>query len=221
VQWDVTTIVQRLYTGADHGFVIQDHLDESGNKRAQVAASREHATLSERPQLDISFGAGSGADTLSPVAMDIQLTNHAAIVGQAEAGDRITITYSEPLAPTSVLAGWDGSATNVVVAGGNAGIADTFTIRNAADTAQLPVGVISSGADFFAGPASFGAIGTPSTMTLTGSTIVVTLGTPSGTMRTASAARTVLAPESGPTDSVGNPLVIATATESGPLDVDL
>ena len=42
--------------------------------------------------------------------------------------------------PQSVLAGWTGVGTAVVVRVANAGGGDTLTVRNAANSAQLPLG---------------------------------------------------------------------------------
>ena len=52
------------------------------------------------------------ADTGRPAAVDVQTTNvGGGTPGFAEPGDTIVFTFSEPINPGSVLAGWTGSTT--------------------------------------------------------------------------------------------------------------
>lgn len=51
----------------------------------------------------------------SPVrGFDVQATNGATI-GRLDAGDQLTVTYTRPIRPTSLLAGWDGSPRTVTL----------------------------------------------------------------------------------------------------------
>lgn len=117
--------------------------------------------------------------------------------GRAEIGDTITFTFNEQIDPHSILAGWTGASTNVVVELIDGGCtlllcaADSFKIYNAAYSATLPFGTISLASGSYYGcaglgllcgktPTSFGASGTPSTMVQSTSTITITLGTQSG-----------------------------------------
>src|SRR5438874_1204300 len=55
-------------------------------------------------------------DNTAPTGTDVQTTNASGgTVGRAELGDTITLTFSEPMDPNSVLAGWGGASTNVVL----------------------------------------------------------------------------------------------------------
>ena len=54
-------------------------------------------------------------DNTAPTATDIQSANVAAIAGRPELNDTITFTFSEPIEPSTVLAGWTGAQTDVVV----------------------------------------------------------------------------------------------------------
>ena len=221
VQFDVLSITKGLYQGPNTGFNVRDSLDAAGTGTAtHTIASREHATVANRPQLVLTFGSGSSADTLAPVVLDTQLTNQGATAGRMELGDRITLTYSEAMSPTSFVAGWTGSATNVVVRAQSSASDDQLTIYNATNTTSLPFGTIHTRGNYVNGQATFGASGTPSTMTMSGSTIVISLGTVSGNVRTGTAVRTIVNPVTGPTDLVGNALVAAEATETGLLDLD-
>ena len=88
-------------------------------------------------------------DTTKPNGSSLTTTNHAGgIVGRAETGDSITFTFSEPIDPNSILAGWDGTATPVTLqllnAGGGGG--DRVQIWDATNTSQLPLGVCASAA---------------------------------------------------------------------------
>jgi hypothetical protein len=126
-------------------------------------------------------------DNVVPTASDVQTTN-VGTAGLAEAGDKIVYTYSEPIDPQSILAGWTGASTNVVVRlvdNGLLGLStgnDEALINNAANTAALPIGPINMGrgdyvAGLLGGSVYFGNTGTASTMVMSGNTITVTLGT--------------------------------------------
>jgi hypothetical protein len=163
-------------------------------------------------------------DATAPSAADVQSANVAAgTVGKPEAGDQITLTFSEPIDPFSILAGWTGAATGVVVriADGGAGN-DTLTVRNAANSAQLPLGSVNlARTDFVTATRDFGASGTAATMTRAGNAIALTLGTPSGTTGTAAAAAAMIwTPVSTATDVAGNAATTTARTETGTSDRD-
>jgi hypothetical protein len=158
-------------------------------------------------------------DNTVPTASDIQATNGGPIAGRPDIGDTITYTFSEQIDPQSVLAGWTGASTNVVVHVNNTAT-DTVLIFNAANTTQLPMGSVNlARTDYVTANRTFGATGTPSTMVRTGSTITVTLGTQSGAGTTAAATGTsVWTPQTTPYDRAGNAMSAATANESGAAD---
>jgi signal peptidase I len=137
-------------------------------------------------------------DNAAPTATNISTGNGAGGThGLAEASDTITFTFSEPIDPESILSGWTGGSTNVVVELEDGGCTvvlcndDTFQIYNAAYNATLPLGSVDLGTGNYYGcsgigvlcgktPTAFGASGTASTMVQSGSTITITLGTNSG-----------------------------------------
>ena len=125
-------------------------------------------------------------DNTAPTASDIQAANGGATVGRIELGDTITYTFSEVIDPESILAGWTGASTNVVVRFTNNAGNDTFAIWNAANTAQLNLGSVNTKGNFVGGAVTAGASGTASTMVLNTSTnkITITLGTIAGTINT-------------------------------------
>ncbi|MGZ8615107.1 MAG: hypothetical protein ACXWX4_10570 [Actinomycetota bacterium] len=157
-------------------------------------------------------------DNTVPSAADVQTVNGGATPGRAETGDQLVLTYSEPLDPSRILAGWTGASTTVTVRLVQNGGGDRVQIRNAADAAILPLGtVFLNRTDFTGSTRSF----TGSTMVLSGSTITITLGTPSGAVTTAAAAANMTwTPSNTAWDRAGNACSTTTRTELAPLDLD-
>lgn len=90
-------------------------------------------------------------DNTSPSAADVQGSNTGGgAVGRAQQGDTLVLTLSEPIDPATVFSGWSGAATNVVVRLTDGGLlgsgTDDLQIRNAANSAALPLGRVISGA---------------------------------------------------------------------------
>jgi hypothetical protein len=159
-------------------------------------------------------------DNTAPSASDIQTTNHAGgTAGRAEITDTITFTFSERIDPQSILSGWTGASTSVVVRVIDGGCTlifcgdDSFAIYNAANSSQLPLGTVNLNASNYTGgsllgsqpPTLFGATGTASTMVQSGSAITITLGTRSGEAAdTGSSATTAWDSSTTPYDAAGN-----------------
>lgn len=160
-------------------------------------------------------------DNTRPTGANVQTTN-AGVAGRPESGDTITYTFSEVIDPQTVLAGWTGAATSVVLRITNNVAGDQVTIRNAANAAQLPFGVVNLvGTGYVNITRDFGATGTPSSMVMSGSTITVTLGTASGAVNTqATGSNMTWVPTTTLTDRAGNTCTTTTATEATPLDLD-
>jgi hypothetical protein len=190
-------------------------LDVAGNSRTQT-------------------GYGVTVDNTAPTASNIQTTNvGGGTAGRAQPGDTIVFTYSEQIDPESILAGWTGVSTNVVVRLIDGGCTlifcsdDSVTIWNATDGAQLPFGSVNlNRSDYYGGgllgaqpPLRFGASGTPSTMIKEGATITITLGTGSATAETANGSATMnWTPSASAYDIAGNPTAGDSASESGTAD---
>ncbi len=165
------------------------------------------------------------ADNTAPAAADVQTTNvTGGTLGKPELGDRLLLSYSEPVDPSSIISGWSGAAANVVVRITDGGILgnDVLTVRNAANAAQLALGSVDlRRRDYVTATRDFGASGTPSQMVQNGSTIALTLGTPSGSTTTAASAASILwTPSASATDRAGNTCSTTAATESGAADLD-
>jgi hypothetical protein len=174
-------------------------------------------------------------DNTAPAAADVQTTN-AGINGRAEEGDTLRLTFSEPVEPESILAGWTGAATNVVVRINDNGALplplgnDTVQVYDATNTTQLPLGTVDLGrsdyvAGLLGGSVRFGASGTPSTMTMSGNVVAIALGTYNATIlvdpargTAAGTGTAVWTPVATPYDRAGNASSTAAATESGAAD---
>lgn len=167
-------------------------------------------------------------DTRAPTNIDVQASNGGATPGRLEAGDQLSLVYDEQMDPPSILAGWTGASTNVVVRVADHGGSDKLTIWNAGNASQLPFGTIDlARKDYVTADVTFGATGTASTMTRSGSSILIRLGTPSSTtaITTAAAAGTLSwSASNGPTDHAGNACSCqggsGNVSESGASDVD-
>ncbi len=187
-------------------------LDVAGNTRTQT-------------------GYTATVDNTAPTASNVQTTNVAGgTAGRAQLGDTVVFTYSEQIDPQSILAGWTGSSTNVVVRLLDGGCTlvlcsdDSLTVWNAADSSQLPLGSVNlNRSDYHGGgllgtatPLTFGASGTASTMVQSGSTITITLGTAGATADTAGGTGTMTwTPSTIAYDAAGNASSSTSVNESG------
>lgn len=158
-------------------------------------------------------------DNSVPAGSDVQATNGGSIAGRAEAGDKIAFTFDSEIDPNSILAGWSGAATSVVVRLNNA-TNDTITVFNSTNTTQLPLGSVSLGrSDYTTANITFGASGTASSMSISGNTVTITLGTQSAAAATAAATGTMSwTPSATATDAAGNAVSTTAVTESGTAD---
>ena len=145
-------------------------------------------------------------DNTKPSASSLTTTNKAGgTVGLAETADSIRFTFTEPMDPSSILATWDGtSATPVTLQllNANGGGGDRVQIWDATNTTQLPLGTVRLGATGYTlSTITF----TNSSMTVSGNSIVVVLGTPSAPSTTAVvSSNTKWTPSTAATDLAGN-----------------
>lgn len=163
-------------------------------------------------------------DGTAPTPTDVQTANKTGgTAGSPEVGDTVTYTFSEGMEPYSFLAGWTGATTNVVVRLNNVKSSDTITIFNAGNSTQLPFGLLDVKRQYTSANVTFGATGTPSTITRNGATITVILGTASGPVATQPfSGSMVWTPSTSPrpTDPAGNLSGTSQVTESGTNDVE-
>lgn len=161
-------------------------------------------------------------DNTVPTAADVQAVNETGgIEGRPEIGDTVTLTYSEPIDPHSIIADWSGDAIDVVVRINN-GNPDTLQVFNSANSLQLPLGSADLGrADYVRANRSFGATGTKSQMERSGNAITLTLGTASGPTTTAGGTGTLAwTPSTTAFDRAGNRSTATVRSELGTADRD-
>ena len=174
-------------------------------------------------------------DNTAPQASDVQTTN-AGTNGLAEQNDTIVFSFSEPIDPESILAGWTGGATNVVVRLFDNGLLglplgdDALEVFDPTNTTLLPLGSVDMGrGDYVTGALggniTFGTSGTPSKMTLSGNTVTIVLGTYAAVgvaLRTTALGTGTMTwtPVATPFDRAGNVLSTTPAPESGSADKD-
>jgi hypothetical protein len=177
-------------------------------------------------------------DNTAPFASDLQATNTSGgTAGKAEQGDTVTLTYSEPIEPESIISGWNGSPTNVVVRvttgiallGGLLGQTEGLQVFDATNTTALPLGTVDLKQPYVAktlallnGTMTFGASGVPSTMSISGGVVTIVLGTHAGNnaLTVTTPGTMAWGPATTPYDRAANAVAGATANESGAADVE-
>lgn len=202
-----------------------------GYRSAALTASSSLAAGSYSYSLTLKDVAGNSktesgftvtVNNTAPTGTDVQTVNSGTTAGLAEAGDKITFTYSKAIDPNSILSGWNSGATNVVVrlTNGLSTANDTITVFNATNSTQLPLGSVNLGAaDYTSADLTFGATGTASSMVMSGNAITITLGTQSAAATTAAATGSMIwTPSASATDAAGNGASTTAATESGTAD---
>lgn len=168
-------------------------------------------------------------DAAAPVGTDVQATDGGGTAGRLQQGDALTLTFSEPIDPGSLVTGWDGAAATSVVVRLNraaAGLGDNLTFYAPGNVTQLPLGTVDLGRNDFTNTAiTFsGSRLTHSHVTVAGTTVSrleVVLGTQSAAPRSARGTGTMTwTPSAGIQDPAGNAARTTAAAETGALDAD-
>jgi len=214
-------LVAGSYTaeGVSYGYrsaaAAADAVLSAGSKSYTISAIDTSANSTTQGGFSVTV------DNTAPAGSDAQTANGSSTVGKAQLDDIVTFTFSELIDPESILAGWDGSATSVVVRITNNSSLDLLTVWDAGNSAQLPLGSLNLSGNYVNGNRNFGASGTASTMVLSGSTITVTLGTASGSTNTVgTAAIMIWTPSAMATDAAGNACTTTVVVEGGAFDVE-
>ena len=157
-----------------------------------------------------------------PTGTDVQGAN-GGINDRLDAGDSVAFTYSEAIAPASILAGWNGSSTAIRVRANNAGTSDSMEFYDAANTTAL--GLLASGTslainiDHVTAPTVFNA-----TIARSGATVTVTLGSLiSGAVTAMPKGKNAMiwqTSSQATSSATGKPVLPTTVTESGASDLD-
>jgi hypothetical protein len=201
-------------TGAPYtcSFNTSTITDGSYDLRARAVDTMSHSST--------STASARLVDNTTPAASAVDSGNGGATPGRLEAGDWLRLTWTEPIAPGSVLAGWDGSAVAIRAELQNSSGKDEMDFWNAAGTTHLNIvddqADLKLNANYVTTSGWFNA-----TMTRSGAAITVTLGTRiSGTLTTATAASIAWKPSILATDLAGNASTAVQVSESGATDVD-
>jgi hypothetical protein len=148
-------------------------------------------------------------DTVAPTAVDIYGTNGGGTAKKIDTagGDLLVYTFSEPMDPASIQAGWSGASTTVnpSIVGG-----DTITVVPA-------LGSVSTGTAGYV-QSGFTVTCSTTTMVMSGSTITLNLNNclPTTRLKLGTATETFAwTPSASATDQAGNPMSTAPANEVG------
>jgi hypothetical protein len=156
----------------------------------------------------------------APYGTDIQTTN-GGTARRIDSGDKVLLTYSEAMAPASILAGWTGASQAIRIDVTNGTTVDTMDFRDTTGTTRLNLvntaTDLSLAANYVSASAVFNA-----TMSMSGSVVTITVGSlVSGTPVTNStAAKLTWRPSSASTDTAGIAALTTQVTESGTNDRD-
>ena len=156
----------------------------------------------------------------APYGTDVQAGNGGLNAGLLQSGDWVRLTWSEQIAPASVLSGWNGSSQAIRVQITDFGTNDQMDFLDATGATRL--NLVSTAADLKLGGNYVTSTTTfNATMSQSGSSITVTLGAmTSGAVTTAVASTMTWLPSAGATDLTSHPSKTTQVTESGGADVD-
>jgi hypothetical protein len=168
-----------------------------------------------------SFAAAAPADGASPVGVAVAGNDGGGTVSRLQTGDTVVLTYSEAIAPGTVMSGWNGGSTSVTmrVTNGNGSTGDSITVRSGSTTLNLGTVDLDRSDYVTGGTVDFAG----SSMVMSGSTVTITLGVPDRSDRITTAGGTGdlhWTPSSGTGDAAGNATLTTVVIESGTTDRD-
>jgi hypothetical protein len=163
----------------------------------------------------------TASDWVAPTATSIAAANKGGVgttAGKLGSGDTITFTFSEAIAPASILSGWSGASTAVRVRFVDASSNDTFTVQDSGGGTTVKLGTVTTGGNYVTASTN---VSSTMVRSADGKSITVTLGAPSNVSGLAVTARnmswTLVA---GPTDVAGNVLTTPATRAETDSDVD-
>ena len=153
---DQGTVTAAVYAGATATGAPQQTLTPAvagGAWTASPTALADGTYTAQATQDDAAGNTGRSAahtftvDTVAPRGIAVGATNGSGTVGHLDAGDTITFTYSEPIDPASIMAGFTGAAKAVQVRFINSASRDQITILDGsgAPTVNLETGTLVTG----------------------------------------------------------------------------
>jgi hypothetical protein len=126
----------------------------------------------------------------------------------------VRFTWTEAIAPASILAGWTGASQTITVSVTDVGSNDEMRFSSGGTQLGLAT-FLELGGSFVAANTTFAA-----TMTQSGASITVTLADPPAGLPTAATGTLRWRTSAAARDLFGNAATTATVTETGPLDLD-
>lgn len=163
-------------------------------------------------------------DNFVPSASDVQTANGGATPGVIQAGDTMTLTYSEEIDPASIIAGWDGTGSQSVFL--------VFTHNKNGDRVLFYSGVspypvlplaTGVGVDLNADYVPNGGVTFNGTLTRSGRSFTLTIGTSTGGVANATAPAAAAMqwfPSSVAKDFVNKSASTTARTETGASDAE-
>jgi hypothetical protein len=205
-------VTVKIYTGSTAtGTALQTKTVSrgTGTTWSTTASALAQGTYTvQATQTDTSGNTGTSnantfrVDTTAPTASSLSADNKAGgTAGKIEAGDTLTYTYSEAITPASVWTGWSGASTAVHIKFTSSGN-DTITVLTTADATSIKLGSVATNGDYVTTTTTFNA-----TLALSsdGTSVVVTLGTPTNVSASASPGRNMSwTPNASVKDLAGN-----------------
>jgi hypothetical protein len=160
---------------------------------------------------------GRVVDNTAPTATDVQAVNGSGTQYRIDSGDTLTFTYSEAMAPGSILAGWSGASQAVTVQLTNSGSADLLRVMSGTTKLNLTGTTdLTLNANHVTASAVFNA-----TVAISGNRVVVTIGTvASGSSRAVTTTAAMRWTPAAATDLAGNPGSTTAVDETGTADRD-
>jgi chitinase len=202
-------------TTASYSCTADSTLVPDGTYDLRMTATDTLGHVSTSPTITVTV------DNTAPTATNVQAAN-GGTAGRIDAGDTVAFTWSEPMAPASIMTGWTGTSQAIRVRINDAGATDTLDLYDSTGATRLNVMSAAQAlrlqADYVSATTNFNA-----TMVMSGNTATITIGTMiTGTIRTgvATTANMIWTPSATATDVVGNATAATAVTETGPLDRD-
>lgn len=160
--------------------------------------------------------AASTKDVTAPTVTGVQLTNGGATAGKVEAGDHVTLTFSEPLKASTICSTWTSPDNTQTVSGnGNNRVVVNVSANDILSVTTnscpvLRVGSVALGGDYTSSNLSFNTPNSGGILhwSSTSQTLTVTLGggNAGGAILTSDSIFPTYTPASGLTDVAGNQL---------------
>jgi chitinase len=173
---------------------------------------RSLATDNAGNQAPSSVWASRTVDNTAPTGTNVQTANASGgTVGKPEQGDTITSTFSEQIAPGTIVSGWNGAGTQTITVTGSNG--NRLTITGATVTSSF---ITLGGSGYF--QAGKTVVFANSTISQSGSTLTVTLGAPDKPqwVSTGTAGQSSWPVATTLTDIAGNTIAAGTVLEIQP-----